>query len=50
MKANFGILPELEQPVRDKRLRYRAYVERAVQDLRTSIAALNDIYLAEVVA
>ena len=50
MKANFGILPELEQPVRDKRLRYNGYVQRAVQDMQTSIASLNDIYLAEVVA
>jgi methylenetetrahydrofolate--tRNA-(uracil-5-)-methyltransferase len=49
MKANFGILPELSQPVRDKRLRYGAYVERAVQDMQTSIASLNDVYLAEVV-
>lgn len=50
MKANFGILPELSQPIRDKRLRYNVYVERAVHDMQTSIASLNDVYLAKVVA
>lgn len=33
MKANFGILPPLERRVRNKRERYRAYVERALADL-----------------
>jgi methylenetetrahydrofolate--tRNA-(uracil-5-)-methyltransferase len=50
MKANFGILPELEQPVRDKRMRYGAYVQRAVHDMQTAIATLADAYLAEVIA
>lgn len=50
MKANFGILPELEPPVRDKRQRYAAYVERAVRDMQASIASLNDVYLAKAVA
>jgi folate-dependent tRNA-U54 methylase TrmFO/GidA len=50
MKANFGILPELPQHIRDKRQRYGAYVERAVRDLQTAIARLGDVYLAEVVA
>jgi methylenetetrahydrofolate--tRNA-(uracil-5-)-methyltransferase len=48
MKANFGILPELPQPLRDKRARYRAYAERAVHDMREAIIALEDQYLAEV--
>jgi methylenetetrahydrofolate--tRNA-(uracil-5-)-methyltransferase len=47
MKANFGILPELSTPVRDKRARYAAYVERALVDMRGSIAALSDPYLVE---
>ncbi len=34
MKSNFGILPELENPLRDKRLRGLAYVERGQTDLR----------------
>jgi len=33
MKANFGLLPELAPPVRDKRLRYVAYAERAMAAL-----------------
>ena len=35
MKANFGLMPPLEPPVRGKRKRYRAYVERALGDLKT---------------
>jgi len=46
MKANFGILPELSNPVKDKRARYAAYVERAVSDMKAEIAALQDAYLA----
>jgi methylenetetrahydrofolate--tRNA-(uracil-5-)-methyltransferase len=42
MKANFGILPPLETPVRDKRLRYQGYVDRALGDLRAVITAAND--------
>jgi methylenetetrahydrofolate--tRNA-(uracil-5-)-methyltransferase len=34
MKANFGILPPLSPPVRNKRQRYRAYVTRAMHDLK----------------
>jgi methylenetetrahydrofolate--tRNA-(uracil-5-)-methyltransferase len=37
MKANFGILPELDEPIRDKRLRYLAYVERGLNALRESM-------------
>lgn len=33
MKANFGLLPPLEPPVRDKRRRYQAYVARAMAAL-----------------
>jgi folate-dependent tRNA-U54 methylase TrmFO/GidA len=39
MKANFGILPTLEEtgdkPVRQKRQRYQAYADRAWRDLNT---------------
>ena len=34
MKANFGILPPLSKRVRNKQLRYQAYVSRAMEDLR----------------
>jgi methylenetetrahydrofolate--tRNA-(uracil-5-)-methyltransferase len=39
MKANFGILPPLENPPRDKRLRSTLYAERAQQDLQAYCAA-----------
>jgi methylenetetrahydrofolate--tRNA-(uracil-5-)-methyltransferase len=45
MKANFGILPELDPPVRDKRQRYTAYAARALDAMQKSIAALQDPYL-----
>jgi methylenetetrahydrofolate--tRNA-(uracil-5-)-methyltransferase len=35
MKANFGLLPPLSPPVRNKRKRYRAYAERALVDLKS---------------
>ena len=38
MKANFGLLPPLERPVRDKRKRYAAYVARALADLEAYLA------------
>ena len=33
MPANFGLLPELAQRIREKRLRYGAYRDRALADL-----------------
>ncbi len=33
MKPNFGLLPQLEPPVRNKVQRYQAYAERALADL-----------------
>jgi methylenetetrahydrofolate--tRNA-(uracil-5-)-methyltransferase len=33
MKANFGILPDLQPHVKNKRERYKAYAERALRDL-----------------
>lgn len=41
MKANFGLLPELDPFVRDKRRRYTAYAERSRADLETAIADLG---------
>jgi methylenetetrahydrofolate--tRNA-(uracil-5-)-methyltransferase len=38
MKANFGISPPLDSPLRGKRDRKRAYAERAAQDLETFLA------------
>jgi methylenetetrahydrofolate--tRNA-(uracil-5-)-methyltransferase len=42
MKANFGIVPELSLKVKNKRDRYAAYANRALQDVEASIIALND--------
>ena len=39
MGANFGILPPLPEPVRDKRARYAALAERALTDLAPHIPA-----------
>lgn len=45
MKANFGILPELNQRIRNKRDRYSAYANRALDDLEESIVTLTDSHL-----
>ena len=39
MKANFGLMPPFEKKIRNKRARYQAYVERALQDLDAVISA-----------
>jgi methylenetetrahydrofolate--tRNA-(uracil-5-)-methyltransferase len=41
MKANFGLMPELDAPVREKRRRYAAYAERALADLETAISGIE---------
>jgi len=39
MKANFGLLPPLEPPVRNKRQRYAAYARRALEALEAYMVA-----------
>lgn len=39
MKANFGILPVLENPPKNKRERHRLYADRATETLETFLAA-----------
>jgi methylenetetrahydrofolate--tRNA-(uracil-5-)-methyltransferase len=39
MKANFGLLPDLESPIRDKQRRQSAYVVRALSDLEEAISS-----------
>ena len=39
MKANFGLMPPLEPPVREKRPRYRAYASRALHSLEEALTA-----------
>ena len=41
MKANFGLMPPLENRIKNKRTRYQAYVDRALRDLDQLIAATN---------
>ncbi len=38
MKANFGLLPPLDPPVRNKRARYQAYARRALETLERFVA------------
>jgi folate-dependent tRNA-U54 methylase TrmFO/GidA len=38
MKANYGILPPLENTPRGKRDRYRAFSQRALDELRQASA------------
>lgn len=39
MKANFGLMPPLEPPVRGKRQRYQAYTKRAMEELKAQVAS-----------
>jgi methylenetetrahydrofolate--tRNA-(uracil-5-)-methyltransferase len=48
MKANFGIIPDLEKRIRNRQGRKQAYSERAITDMQQSIVAMNDSYLADV--
>ena len=41
MKANFGLLPPLDPPVRKKRERYKAYAQRALADLGSLSGAIG---------
>ena len=45
MKANFGIFPNLEPHVKNKRARYAAYAERARLAMQNSIEASNDPHM-----
>jgi hypothetical protein len=45
MKANFGILPPLDHPPRDKRARAALYVERAQRDLDDFRSTISDLGL-----
>jgi methylenetetrahydrofolate--tRNA-(uracil-5-)-methyltransferase len=43
MKANFGLLPPLDPPVRKKRERYAAYAHRALTDLERFLSSEADL-------
>ncbi len=36
MNANFGILPSLEEKIKDKKLRYEKFAERSLKNIKTS--------------
>ena len=42
MNANFGLLDELEHPVRDKRVKRERFAARSLDDLRSWIVEAND--------
>ncbi len=41
MNANFGILPDLEENIRDKKLKYGKLADRAINNLENEIILLN---------
>lgn len=45
MKANFGILPSIEPPIKNKRQRYQAYAERAKTDMAQAITDANAVII-----
>jgi methylenetetrahydrofolate--tRNA-(uracil-5-)-methyltransferase len=48
MKANFGILPALENPPKDKRIRSAQYAQRAQTDMASFLAGSADILMHSV--
>jgi methylenetetrahydrofolate--tRNA-(uracil-5-)-methyltransferase len=44
MKANYGILPPLENRPRGKRERYQAFSRRALEDLQSFVTDANDLF------
>lgn len=40
MNANFGILPELEEKVRDKKIRYQMLADRAIEKLKENMTKM----------
>jgi methylenetetrahydrofolate--tRNA-(uracil-5-)-methyltransferase len=43
MKANFGVLPPLERPIRNKRKRYAAYAERSLAALEALLPEIEPV-------
>src|SRR5690606_6464056 len=50
MKANMGLLPELDPPVRGKAARYAAYAARAAEDLASYLDRMDIRPLPQVAA
>jgi methylenetetrahydrofolate--tRNA-(uracil-5-)-methyltransferase len=47
MGANFGILPTLETHIRDKKMRYAALAQRALDSLGRAMAAMPETIVVE---
>lgn len=47
MHVNFGIIPPLEKPIRNKRERYSAYADRALADLQTYVELRDDLFCTD---
>ncbi|MEM9953604.1 MAG: methylenetetrahydrofolate--tRNA-(uracil(54)-C(5))-methyltransferase (FADH(2)-oxidizing) TrmFO [Chloroflexota bacterium] len=45
MKANFGIIPDLPERVKNRQKRKQAYVKRALADMKQAVADMNDPHL-----
>ena len=45
MGANFGLLPPLEEKIRDKRARYEALAARALAEMEAALAAQHDFLI-----
>lgn len=39
MNANFGIVPELGEKIKDKKLKYGKFADRAIQELKKSFGS-----------
>jgi folate-dependent tRNA-U54 methylase TrmFO/GidA len=50
MKANFGILPDLEKHEKSRAKRKQMYVERALTEMHHALLAMNDSYLVNLAA
>ena len=44
MNANFGILPSLEEKIKDKKLKYTKLADRAISELKNNITNLWHLY------
>lgn len=42
MNANFGIIPELEEKIRDKKLKYEKLADRAIKELKEYLYKLEN--------
>jgi methylenetetrahydrofolate--tRNA-(uracil-5-)-methyltransferase len=43
MNANFGLLPPLDRPIRDKRARKEAMAARALDSMQAFVATLRSV-------